>query len=163
MTIDWDILVDRLTLSKPVKTLFKTFLKVLLEPFKTGYTAKLLWMYDVRYKLSHTNQVIYLEKVLNEYYEVAGYDPTDHENTKGIYIDDGDKIPINYMYQPEEDKPLYVEAPGLEYFMYTPQEISASFTHFTVMVPVALSYEEVEMRGVIDYYTNTKRYTIETY
>src|SRR5690606_25620670 len=53
--------------------------------------APLEWLKDdILYRMQHDCRVIYMEKMLNEKFSVAGYDADDHEATKVIYIDEGE-------------------------------------------------------------------------
>jgi hypothetical protein len=76
------------------------WLNVLLTPIRIIYKETL-------YKMQHTGQVIYLEKVLNETFNpTKNYDPnlsTEQKRSKGlIYIDESVKPTIQYVYLHKE-------------------------------------------------------------
>jgi hypothetical protein len=76
------------------------WLNVLLTPIQTIYEETL-------YKMQHTGQVIYLEKVLNETFNpTKTYDPnlsTEQKRLKGlIYIDESIKPTLQYVYLHKE-------------------------------------------------------------
>lgn len=143
---------------------------VYLTPVESLYASKQLFRDNIRYKLRHNGQKIYLEKVLNEYYSVVGFDPTDHQATKQIYIGPGEHLAPLYLYTEMEQQPiyLYTEAevlanPTKAQYLYTQTEIDQEYADFTVMVPVALTFIEAEMRALIDYYLDINIYKIKTY
>jgi hypothetical protein len=76
------------------------WLDVLLTPLHTIYEETL-------YKMQHTGQVIYLEKVLNEAFNIdKNYNPnfsTDQKRKQGlIYIDESVKPSLQYLYLHKE-------------------------------------------------------------
>lgn len=76
------------------------WLDVLLTPLRTIYE-------DILYKMQHTGQVIYLEKVLNETYNpTKNYNPNlttkQKRLEKLIYIDESVKPTIQYLYLHKE-------------------------------------------------------------
>ena len=69
--IDFKRLVQLLLptfLRKPQQT---AFLNATIAPLETLYS-------ETMYKMQHNGQVIYLEKVLNEFCDVAGYNSQNH-------------------------------------------------------------------------------------
>lgn len=152
------------------KTIWIAWIQVFLNPIESLYSSKQLFRNSIRYKLRHSGHKIYLEKVLNEYYSIVGFDPTNHQATKQIYIGAGeDKSPM-YLYQEIEQQPVHiytqnevdVDASKAQY-LYTQQELDAVYADFIVWVPVSLSFIEAEVRAVIDYYLDIKIYKIKTY
>ena len=146
------------------------WIKVFVSPIELLYNSKQIFRNSIRYKLQHNGQVIYLEKVLNEYYGIAGYDHQDHQATKSIYIGVGENLFPTYLFKEIENNPvhIYTQAeidadPSLATYLYTQSEIDFAHADFTVLVPVSLIYIEAELRAVIDYYINTKIYKIKTY
>jgi hypothetical protein len=130
---------------------FIQWLQALITPLATLYEVTL-------YKMQHDTRVIYLEKMLNEYFEVPGYDPMNHEITKTIYIEDTQEPDTIYIFQPEEDEPLYL---GTQYL--TTGGMGSSY-QFIVNIPVAYPFVEGQLRALINYYKLAgKRYLIQTY
>lgn len=166
--------IYQIAFNKLTKWLLPTFLRknkwsawlmVLLTPIRSLYDKKQLWRSQIRYNMQHNGQVIYLEKVLNEYYLIAGYNHQDHQNTKLIYIGAGEQPNQLYIYTiPElQPVPIYTTAENQPLFIYTESEMNAQYAEFIVWVPVSLLYIEAEMRALIDYYIDTKLYKIKTY
>lgn len=110
------------------------------------------------YQMQHDSRVIYLEKVLNEYFEIATYDPNSHIATRQIYIIDAPQAAKNYIYQQEENTPVYLGT------VYLDRETAQDQYQFIVKIPVALVFNEARLRALIDFYKLAgKRYLIETY
>lgn len=147
---------------------FKTLLALLLPSF-LRQKRMLLWLScllqpleelynELLYKMQHTSQVIYLEKLLNEHFDVVGYDAKNHETTKQIVIEDAPFVAVNYLYLPAEIPPnpyLYL---GTKYISSV-----ANYTDFIVKMPASIPYEETKLRMLIDYYKLAgKQYDITT-
>ncbi len=112
---------------------------------------------ETLYKMQHNGQVIYLEKVLNEWFSVAGYDTQDHDGTKTVFISDAPPVPRNYVYLNAEDNPLYLGTVSLG----NPMAVNYKFI---VNVPSSYTFVEAKLRAVIDYYRLAgKKYIIVTY
>jgi len=140
------------------------WIKAFTKPINDFYQSKQLWRESIRYRLAHSGEVIYLEKVLNEYFEIADYDPKDHNATKKIYIGEGDEIfPIWLAIQQEEEL-QWLALDSEEAPLYTPttQEVSA-FASFTIFYPGNLTLSEIEMSALVKYYIDTKQFTIKKY
>ena len=109
------------------------------------------------YQMQHDSRVIYLEKMLNEYFEVATYNPNSHIATRQIYIVDTPQVPKTYIYQPEENQPLYLGEVYLD-------RDNVTTADFIVKIPIAIEFDEPRLRAVIDFYKLAgKKYIIETY
>lgn len=147
------------------KTIFVAWISVFLTPIKTFAENKKKYRNNVRYKLAHNGQVIYLEKVLNEYYDIAGYSPYDHQNTKKIYIGKGERIFPLYIYTKQEQKKkyIYTKSEQKPTYIYSKAEIEQVYADFIVWVPATTSYIEAGIRALIDYYLDTRIYKIKTY
>lgn len=136
------------------------FLNALTSPI--GALAK-----DIRYKMQHDGRVIYLEKVLNEAFNIPGYSPTSHEISKQIYIGPGEIPDEVYIFQPDEaDRPPYVGDPmhvndGDAIFLFTRGELDAQYCDFTVVVPSGLDISDIRLKSIVDYYKMAgKKYKI---
>lgn len=82
------------------KKVHTNWLNVLLSPIRTIYEETL-------YKMQHTGQVIYLEKILNETFNpTKTYDPNESTEQKRlnelIYIDESVKPTLQYVYLHKE-------------------------------------------------------------
>jgi hypothetical protein len=115
---------------------------------------------DQRYKAVHNSQIIYLEKMLNERFS-TGYDVTDHDGTKDITIAPGEQLDNTYIYQTAELKPLYIDDGTTIEYVFTKAEIDAFYADFIVEVDSGVTYDEAEMRALIDYFVDTKFYKIK--
>lgn len=91
------------------------------------------------YILGITPQVCYLEKMLNDAYDLT---------QRRIYITDGLDKPITYIFLDVELKPVFL---GSKY-IYTNGETSIMNDDFIVYVPMDISFEEEEMKGKIKGY-----------
>lgn len=126
------------------------FLQALLVPLKNLVKNTL-------YTMQHDSRVIYLEKVLNEA-AIPGYDATNHEATKSIYIGPGEIPSEVYVFQEDEpDLPPYIGvlqyAPdGDAVWLHTQTEQDAEYCDFTVVVPSALSVSRERLSYLVDFY-----------
>lgn len=136
------------------KTKTLAFFKALLSPLQRIHE-------DTLYTMQHDGRKILLEKVLNDYFEVVGYDASDHENTKTVYIQNVALPDDVFIYQPDEDNPLFLE-PN-EVFINQEDETLSEFS-FTVFIPDSYTFNEPTVRALIDKYRFIgKLYNIETY
>ncbi len=129
------------------------FLHCLLEP--------LIWFYEkTLYETQHTHTVMYMEKVLNEWFKVPGYDPVRHKATKKVHIVDAFNPKRVYLYLPIEEKPIYDDI----VYLYDEEQLGAEYFNFIVKVPKEYQYNENSLRAVIDFYKQSaKKYQIEHY
>lgn len=112
---------------------------------------------ETLYKMQHNSQVIYLEKMLNEYFDVPGYDTQNHQATKTVYISDAPQSEVVYIYQTLENQPLYLDT------VYLGAAVTIAYK-FIVNIPEAYSFVEAKLRAIIDFYKLAgKRYIIQTY
>lgn len=130
-----------------------SWLYAILEPLD-WIRAKLL------YEMQHDCRVIYMEKVLNEWFNVVGYDPNNHKETKTIHIEDGYTPEQLYIFQTEEEKPLYF---GRQFFL-RPSDFFSQYADIVVKIPNSYSYAEAQLHRLIKYYKLAgKKYIIEHY
>lgn len=130
------------------------FLSALMTPVQKLHDETL-------YTMQHDGRKIYLEKVLNDYFQVDGYNPSDHEITKTVYIGNNPRPGETFIYQPEENNPLFLE-PN-EVFLYQENESLLEFS-FTVFIPDTYIFNEPTIRALIDKYRFVgKLYNIQTY
>lgn len=128
------------------------FINSILKPLDILYVA-------IIYKMQHTCQVIYLEKMLNEYFNAPNYNSLNHESTKIIFIDDAPKPPIKYIYLNEEIPPKEYLYLGKKYL--TGNE---DYFDFIVHIPSSYVFVEAKLRAMIDYYKLAgKKYRIELF
>ena len=154
---------NKIDFSKLIKlTLPIQLRKVRVIAFFGAMVAPLQKLHDeTLYTMQHDGRKIYLEKVLNDYFQVLGYNPSDHENTKTVYIENIPQPKEIFIYQPEEDQPVFLE-PN-EVFLMQENESLTAFA-FTVFIPDSYDYNEPTVRALIDKYRYIgKLYNIETY
>ncbi|WP_343671829.1 hypothetical protein [Chitinophaga sp.] len=111
---------------------------VLYQQFRRNRDANL-------YRLSITPQVVYMEKLLNNRYDLAD---------RGIRIVDAVSNEVTWIYQEAESKPkfLYTEAEAQPIHLFTESEIGNEPVDFYVMVPATIYFNENEMSALIDTY-----------
>ena len=149
-TVDFTKLLKMVSTEIPLKPIRRSFLVALMKPL-----AKI--QSNVLYKMQHDSKVISLEKMLNEYFNVAGYDIQNHQASKKIFISDAPKMNRNYLFLPEENKPVYLGT------MYLGAINAVTYT-FIVNIPDSYPFVEQKVRAEIDFYRLAgKRYIIQTY
>jgi hypothetical protein len=122
---------------------------------------------DTLYKMQHNGTKIYLEKMLNEAYAVAGYDTQDHEGTKLIYIDDLPEDEKLYIWQDEEIDTSFLEDDGDDneddVFLQGDTETNVA-TSWIIFMPDTITFNEITLRALVDSYRYIgKKYTVEIY
>lgn len=134
------------------------FRDVRFDFFNSAFAAPLQSLADkTLYEMQHDSRVIYLEKVLNEYFEIETYNPNSHIATRQIYIIDTPKAPKTYIFQTEENQPVYLGTVYLD----REQEFNADFI---IKVPEAIAFDEPKLRAMVNFYKLAgKKYLIQTY
>lgn len=124
------------------KTFWLTLLGVLVYPIVQLYQLFLLYRTAVLYDLMITPQVCYLESLLNERYDFT---------LRRIFIDDVVEQAPLYIYEDAETKPidLYTVAEDSPVDLYTDTEGGDYADDFIVWVPVALTFDPIEMRSLV--------------
>ena len=138
-----------INLRQPNQTVF---LNSLIKPLNTLYN-------DTLYKMQHTCQVIYLEKMLNEYFSAVAYNAQNHVATKVVFIEDAPKPPIKYIY-------LTQEIPPKSFLYLRTQYLTGDTDHidFIVNIPSSYVFIEEKLRAIIDYYKLAgKKYKIQIF
>lgn len=136
------------------------FLKALMSPMQSIVD-------DTLYKMQHDGRKIYLEKMLNEYYEVSGYDHQDHENTKLIYIEDLQQIEKLFIFQDLESESTFLEDDGVDsdddIFLDGDLDGQSAYS-WVIFMPDTISFEEYSLRALVDSFRYAgKKYTVEIY
>ena len=135
------------------RTKLIAFLETIATPIDTLY-------HDTLYKMQHDCRVIYLEKVLNENF-TTGYNSMFHLSTRKIYIEDGPEVIRVYIFQNDENKPLFLDVEGQQVYLDKPNEV---FYNFIIKVPESLVYDSAKFKEIVDYYRLAgKKYTVQTY
>ena len=119
------------------------------------------------YKMQHNGTKIYLEKMLNESYNVAGYSNQDHEGTKLIYIDDIAQEDKLFIWQNEEDDSSFLEDdddPNEDDLFLMEGETGEGAASWTIYMPDTISFQELKLRALVDSYRYIgKKYNVEIY
>lgn len=130
---------------------FEAFASAFSKPLQTLANKTL-------YEMQHDSRVINLEKMLNEHFQVPTYNPNSHISTRRIYIVDSAQIAQNYIYQPEENQPIYLGT------VYLDGDSASNNYDFIVKIPIDIEFNELRTRALIDFYKLAgKKYIIETY
>lgn len=158
-TLDFNKHVDHNTPSKV--SLFNEMiliLKCVLEPLKKIQENAL-------YRMRHDGTTISLEKLLNDYFDVENYDPTNHDATKTVYIDDEDNADFLFIHQdPESDVVFLEDADGPDDLFLDNESEGALTLKFKIFIPDTYTFNESKLRDFIDSYRYIgTTYTIETY
>lgn len=157
----------KIEFNKLVKLSLPTFLrKRKTIAFLVALVAPMQKLHDdTLYTMQHDGRKIYLEKVLNDYFQVAGYDASDHENTKTVYIGNVDLPGDVFVFQPAEDEPVFLgDSTNSEEVFINQEDETLSEYSFTVFIPDTYTFNEPTVRALIDKYRFIgKLYNIETY
>lgn len=159
--IDWERLAGLLLPIRLRQPRTLALLRVMLRPVQVAHSAFMRWKAATEYRLNHSGQVAYLEKVLNDTWGLD-YDPADHAATQSIIILDGEQLERAYLHQAAEDLPLYLDDPAAPVYLFRESEYLAEYSDFIVLVPQGIVFDEARMRAVIDFYKLAgKRYKIQ--
>jgi hypothetical protein len=138
----------------------KAFVLVLIGPVVALYNQLLTYRNFLKYKISITPQVCYLEKMLNDQYDNA---------LRRIYIRDGSQFTTLHLFLEGEDLPIFIfteaEVAAQVTFLFTEGESSndGSFD-FVVFYPAGLSFEMNEMISLIrNYKLASKIFSIQPF
>lgn len=122
---------------------------------------------ETLYTMQHNGLKIYLEKMLNENYNVFGYDNQNHEVTKKIYIDDLPKLERLYIFQDGESGVLFLEDDGVDSLddVFLDGDSEGVFAYsWIIYVPDFISFNEISLRALVDSYRYIgKKYKVEIY
>lgn len=133
-------------------------LNAIIEPLIVVYN-------EVFYIQCHDGRTIYLEKVLNDYYKIIGYDPSSHDTTKKIYIQNIANVADLFIYQPLENSPVFLgdSSNANEVFVNQENETLSDYS-FTIFIPDTVVFDEQDLRAEFGKYEYVgKLYNIETY
>lgn len=156
-------------INKLFPELSATFLRKAVKLAVLGAMSKPLNdLHDrILYKMQHDGHTIYLEKMLNEYFGIAGYNHQNHESTKKVYIDDIEVNEKLFIFQNEEPESTFLEDDGADVdtdiFLDGDGEGIVLYS-WTIYVPDTIDFQEEQLRSKVDEYRYFgKKYTIQTY
>lgn len=143
---------------KPLRKVnYGLIVKACISPLIHIHNTLLRYREAKLYQLTITPQVCFLERMLNDRFDYS---------QRRIYIMDADwHLPI-FLFQENELKPVSVfkENESKPTPLYTEGESGSALNDFVVMVPLAISFSEAEMRSLIDSYKLFGTlYTIQTF
>ena len=147
-------------------TVSSFFRKVRILAFLDAMIAPLIKIQnETLYTMQHDGRKIYLEKVLNDYYQIVGYNPSTHDSTKKIYIENAAQLPEVFVFQPLENSPVFLgDSTNSNEVFLTQEDESLNAFSFTIFIPDTITFDEQDLRAVIDKYAYIgKLYNIETY
>lgn len=135
-----------------------SFLYALQQPIKALNDLFVSFRLNTNYKLQFTAQIIYLEHYLNDKFDPSG---------RGIFITNIEENDFTFIYNKIEQKPetYYYNKSEAEppKYLYNYAEILLG-DNYIVNVPVAVSFDILVMKSLIDFYNNAgKQYSIITY
>jgi hypothetical protein len=156
-TLDFYKLVQLLLPTFLRKPKLILFLSCIIRPLDRIYQETL-------YKMQHDGKTIYLEKMLNEYYKVVGYDPNNHDATKQIVIDDLPEIEKLYIFQDLEDNVSFLEDADSSSDVFLDNETEGVVNYsWIIYIPATIAYDEPTVRALVDSYRYFgKKYKIES-
>lgn len=118
----------------------------------------------VRYKTAFNGQIIRIEHVLNDTFDFIN---------RGIYIEDGNVMPIAYYFNSNESNPIQAYTWGAsetnlsgQIFTFFMSELETDYYEFIVNVPITLGLATNDdmLNAIIKYYKLAgKRYIINLY
>lgn len=162
--IDYDVLVWQILPVRLRKPVTYAWLRSLIAPVKWLYSLFYQQRETNLYRLAHNSQVVYLEAVLNDTFDMLG---------RGIYIADGPFEDPLFTYLVPEDKPIWLgldtEAGTTTYpspqILFTDSETSLLGVGFIVMVPASVTFDMARLRAVVDYYrlAGRRQFDVATY
>jgi len=147
--VNWNKLVILLLPTFLRKPVLVGYLQALVSPIATIHYNWLQKREADWYKINHTGQVCYLQKVLNDALDVAD---------RRIYIGEGNSFPRKYIYTRAENKPQFLG----KMFIYRNSEYTNTGADFIVFVPNEIIETKIhELKYLIEYYKlASKRYQI---
>jgi hypothetical protein len=160
--VDYDSLIWQLMPVRLRKAIHYTWLRLLVSPVRWLYEQFIANRTKNLYLLTHNSQVVYLEKVLNDTFDMTN---------RGIYIVDGPFRDPLYTYLISEAKPVYLVLDSEVGGVFSPEtlynggETTLVGVCFIVMVPSAVVYDMERMKATIDVYrlVGRGRYELAAY
>ena len=131
----------------------RAWLNALIKPVRCLYIEFLTYRHLVNYRMEHTGQVVYLQKVLND-----NFDST----KKRISISDGSKYDWVRIFRTDEKKPKYLK----KLHLYDHLTYGDTGADFLVHIPKDISVWEdnglmAKCRSLLNYYKLAgKRYKL---
>jgi len=148
------------------------WLRLLISPIVYGHGLFMIDRERVNREATYNCQTMVMERALNlRYYQLEAWHSTAAPTANGhIYIENvNNSLPISFLYYDVENQPapyhLYYDSENApqEVYWYFDSEYENNYD-FIVWIPVALTFDESELRAFIDIYVLAgKTYNIQTY
>ncbi|TAN18839.1 MAG: hypothetical protein EPN37_04565 [Chitinophagaceae bacterium] len=154
--IDYGKLVKLLLPTMLRKPLMVAWLNALVWPVQQLYSSFKKNRKADLYRLKITPQVVYLQRLLNDRYDVA---------LRRIKIIDSIYHDPLYIFTKAENKPLWVKmkSENVPQWLWLKSETSLDPADFTIQIPSDINYQLPELQGIIDSYKLAgKTYSIQT-
>jgi len=154
--VNFDIIIRQVLPPNKRSNSIIALLTAILKPIKYIHQLFLDYReYTVEY-VSYSAQIIYLEKLLNKKF---------NNSLTGIYIADAISFDYLYLYNTAEQNPMYVYNTSENHPVFMRNNIEFATTiDYIVLVPSSVSYNQDEMRALINRYNNAgRRYIIQNY
>lgn len=121
------------------------FVKALVAPISNLHNRFLTYRNYINYQLTITPQVCYMEKALNDRYDV--------DDRRITIVDAAEKTPVVLFTKPE-NKPikLYTKAENIHKVFFTKGETAQFTVDFIVKVPVMVDFDVNEMTQFVNSY-----------
>ncbi len=134
------------------------FIKSLVSPMQ-------MIVDETLYKMQHDGRKIYLEKVLNEAFNVVGYDHQNHETTKKIFIEDIARSEKIYIHQDNELDVIFMEDDGDDNDNDIFIDVDTDYNYsWIINMPSDIPFLEYNLRALVDSFRYAgKIYTINIY
>lgn len=135
------------------------FCNRIVEPLVSVYNQLIAYRDFVKYKLTITPQVVYLEKMLNDRYD---------NSLRRIYIEDGKTYDPIFIFTEPENQPVYLfteaETGKPVQYLFTEGEVGQFTFDFIVFVPLDITFDVNEMSTrVKEYKLASKLFKIQTF
>jgi hypothetical protein len=144
-TVNWNKLAIWFIPQALRKTKTLCFIQALVSPVNDLHTRFLYYRQNTIYNLGISPQVCYLQKALNDRYDVA---------LRRIKIVDGVEYDAIPLFLKVENKPvkLYRKSEGIPQVLYTKAETALFSVDFIVQVPSDVVFDLAEMTAFVNSY-----------
>jgi hypothetical protein len=142
-TVDWEKMIRWLINYRLRKPRQIAWLNSLLYPLTYLYNLFLAFRKSVVYRLNITPQVCYLEKALNDRYDIV---------LRRIRIVDGKEMNPIPLFQKVENKKqvLFTKGEDIPLVLYTKEETAQYGVDFIILMPLFLPFDYNELRAFME-------------
>jgi hypothetical protein len=157
-SIDFNVLLQILLPLRKRKLIRQSWLAALISPVVYLYQLFLNQRQTHLYTLSHTSQVVYMQAILNDRFDMQ---------LRRIYISDTPDISPQTLFTNPEQKYafLYTTAENENLPLYTQTEIAGAQNGFILNIPAILNVDHVLLSALVDAYRlpSKNKYIIQTF